>query len=145
MPQTVIKTNNKINTIGEQKANSWILMNLLSARISCACQRRRRVRVWHAGAFYARILGPISSTCTVQGKECWCKERSHVKEARMQVVSNVSLNKPRWPVYFQTKSTQLVQNKTTFIQVAVKSLHFKVLYYSDICLVHYRMNLQQSR
>ena len=44
-------------------------------------------------------------------------------------------------VYFHTKTTQLVQNKTTFIQAALKSLHFNVLYYSDICLVHYRMNL----
>ena len=43
-------------------------MNLLSARISCACEIRRRVRVWHAGAFYARILGLISSTCTVHNK-----------------------------------------------------------------------------
>ena len=40
-------------------------MTLLSARISCACQRRRRVRVSHAGAFYTCILGRISSTCTV--------------------------------------------------------------------------------
>ena len=40
-------------------------MSLFSARISCACQRRRRVCVWHAGAFYARILDPIYSTCTV--------------------------------------------------------------------------------
>ena len=47
-------------------------------------------------------------------------------------------------VYFQTKITQLVQNKTTFIQVALKSLYFNVWYCSDICLVHYRMNLQQS-
>ena len=46
--------------------------------------------------------------------------------------------------YFQTKTTELVQNKTIFIQVALKSLHFNVLYYSDICLVHYRMNSQQS-
>ena len=40
-------------------------MTLLSARISCACQKRRRVRLWHADAHYTRILGPISSTCTV--------------------------------------------------------------------------------
>ena len=33
-------------------------------------------------------------------------------------------------VYFKT--TQLVQNKTTFIQVAMKSLYFNVLHYSDI-------------
>jgi len=38
-------------------------------------------------------------------------------------------------VYFQTKTTQLFQNKTTFTQVALKSLYFNVLYYSDICLV----------
>ena len=36
---------------------------------------------------------------SVQGKECWRKERSNVKEARMQVVSNVSLNKPRWCIF----------------------------------------------
>ena len=47
-------------------------------------------------------------------------------------------------VYFQTKITQLVQNKTTFIQVGFKSLYFNVWYCRDICLVHYRMNLQQS-
>ena len=47
-------------------------------------------------------------------------------------------------VHFQTKITPLVQNKTTFIQVALKSLYFNVLYYSDICLVHHGMNLQQS-
>ena len=34
-------------------------------RISCACQKRRRVHLCHAGVFYTRILGPISSTCTV--------------------------------------------------------------------------------
>ena len=65
-----------------------------------------------------------------------CKERSHVKEARTRVVSNVDLNR--------SKVTQLVQKKTTFIQVALKSLYFNVLYYSGICLVYYRMNLQQS-
>ena len=54
------------------------------------------------------------STNNVQGKECWCKERSHVKEARTQVVSNVNLK------------------KNTFIQVAMKSLYFNVLYYRDI-------------
>ena len=47
-------------------------------------------------------------------------------------------------VHFQTKITPLVQNKTTFIQVALKSLYFNVLYYNDICLVHHGMNLQQS-
>ena len=47
-------------------------------------------------------------------------------------------------VHFQAKITPLVQNKTTFIQVALKSLYFNVLYYNDICLVHHGMNLQQS-
>ena len=58
----------------------------------------------------------------------------------MQVVSNVS--KQTELVHFQTK---MVQNKTTFIQVALKSLYFNVLYYSDICLVHHGMNLQHRR
>ena len=71
------------------------------------------------------------------------EERSHVKEARTQVVSNVQLCKQTEMVYFQTKTTQLVQNKTTFNWVPMKSLHFNVLYYSDICLVHYRLNLKQ--
>ena len=53
------------------------------------------------------------STNNVHGKECLCKERSHVKEARTQVVSNVNLKKP------------------TFIQVALKNLYFNVAYYSD--------------
>ena len=55
----------------------------------------------------------------------------------------VRLCKQTEMVYFQTKTTQLVQNKTTFNWVPMKSLHFNVLYYSDICLVHYRLNLKQ--
>jgi len=77
----------------------------------------------------------------------YCKERSHVKVARTQVISKIRFecqSKQIEVVYFQTKITQLVQNKTTLIQVALKSLYFNVLYYSEIRLVHYRMNLQQS-
>ena len=47
-------------------------------------------------------------------------------------------------VHFQTKITPLVQNKTTFIQVTLKSLYFNVLYYNDFCLVDLGMNLKQS-
>ena len=78
--------------------------------------------------------------CIVKNARTW-------KVARTQVISKIRFECQSTQievVYFQTKITPLVQNKTTLIQVALKSLYFNVLYYSEIRLVHYRMNLQQG-
>ena len=43
--------------------------------------------------------------------------------------------------HFQTKIMQLVQSKTTFTLLALRSLFFKALFCKENCLVHNTVNL----